>query len=114
MAICLIAENLKTKIMTKEEIKKAAKECCEYNHDWLRMYDEYFIQFFNAGFQFADIYWKEKTRWKSLEKEPPKFNGEPFYITLKHKGSGIETQKVVSDKTIGYFIEDGFVEYKLV
>ena len=47
------------KLFPQDEIDKAANSECEYNHDWLRMYDDYFINHFKAGVEFAESKFEE-------------------------------------------------------
>ena len=45
-------------------IEEAAKENCEYNQDWLRQYDEHFIEAFKDGVELSQ-------RWIPVEEDLP-------------------------------------------
>ena len=104
--------------MTTEEIDKAAKEHAQ--KAW-RAYDSppthaifETSNDFKAGANFVNEYWQEKTRWKSLEAEPPK-EPKPFeevYLLLKHSDGGYAIKLSVSQNAVNYWLTQGFVEWK--
>ena len=104
--------------MTTEEIEKAVKD---YTESLKSIAFEnlsggvipYLLRgAFREGFESANKHWQEKTRWKSLEKEPPTTFGERVQILLKNKHSELSLAPVYSDRSIEDYLDYGFIEWK--
>ena len=97
--------------MTTEEIEKAAKI---YEKEFQKhpLSSDALREDFSKFGQIINKHWQEKTRWKSLEKEPPTNytygkmyllrteSGSPYLVPLPYKESAKE------------FINCGFIEWK--
>ena len=96
--------------MTTEEIEKAA----QVESDKLVFYrsKDDFKRGFIKGFELSDKHWQEKTRWKSLEKEPPTIFGERVQVILKNKHGELSLAPVYSDRSIEDYLDFGFIEWK--
>ena len=98
--------------MTTEEIDKAAKSANPYKVSESVGNCLSFNNGFKAGAEFMGKIWQEKTRWKSLETEPPteyRYNkmyllrtesGSPYLVPLPYKESVKE------------FLDNGFIDWK--
>ena len=97
--------------MTTEEINKAAEEYATKldvsTFDYKAARKD-----FREGADFANKHWQEKTRWKSLEKEPPTTFRERVQILLKNKHGELSLAPVYSDRSIEDYIDCGFIEWK--
>lgn len=67
---------------------------------------------FKEGLESANKYWQEKTRWKSLEKEPPTIFGERVQVILKNNHGELSLAPVYSARSIEDFLYFGFIEWK--
>ena len=67
---------------------------------------------FTQGVNASDKHWKEKTRWKSLEKEPPTTFGERVQVVLKNKHGELSLAPIYSDRSIEDYLDFGFIEWK--
>lgn len=103
--------------MTKQEIEKAAqeyaksigfKEC----HSTVAQLTEYAVEDFKAGVEFSDKHWQEKTRWKSLETEPPKFEGKKYQILIRHSPITHDVACIVSPRSVEFCIAKGYKYWK--
>ena len=112
--------------MTKQEIEKAVSD---YSKSLEPMAFEnlkgeetpYLLRgAYKEGIEFANNHWQEKTRWKSLEKEPPELP-EPFEEPLVVRGgiSGdyaikldYDIKLLVSQNSIDYWLREGFTHWK--
>lgn len=70
---------------------------------------------YKEGLELTNKHWQEKTRWKSLEKEPPKLP-EVFkerLLVIRREISGDYAIKLlVSQNSIDYWLKEGFAEWK--
>ena len=104
--------------MTTEEIDKAVEEYAESLksiafEDLSGEETPYLLRgAFKEGLESANKHWQEKTRWKSLEKEPPTTFGERVQILLKNKHGELSLAPVYSDRSIEDYIDCGFIEWK--
>ena len=108
--------------MTTEEIEKAANEFAE-KHGFRVPYDgsnEFYDKVdvraskdgFKAGVEFANKHWQEKTRWKSLETEPPKFEGKKYQILIRHSPITHDVACIVSSRSVEFCIAKGYKYWK--
>ena len=102
--------------MTTEEIDKAAKEHAQ--KAW-RAYDSppthaifETSNDFKAGADFVNEYWQEKTRWKSLEKEPPKFEGQKYEVLVRFSPGIHDIVCIVGLRSVERAIAAGYKEWK--
>lgn len=104
--------------MTTQEIEKAAEEyqvkiyTDVYEEGSLEEQELQCINDFKAGGEFVNKYWQEKTRWKSLETEPPTIFGERVQVILKNKHGELSLAPVYSDRSIEDYLDFGFIEWK--
>ena len=102
--------------MTTEEIDKAAKEHAQ--KAW-RAYDSppthaifETSNDFKAGADFVNEYWQEKTRWKSLETEPPKFEGQKYEVLVRFSPEIHDIVCIVGLRSVERAIAAGYKEWK--
>ena len=97
------------KIMTTEEIEKAVKDYADNS-----TLDSYLLLKldFRNGVEFANKHWQEKTRWRSLEKEPPtNYTYDKMY--LLRTGSGIRyLVSLPYEESVKEVISCGFIDWK--
>lgn len=98
--------------MTKEEMINAAIELVDYGTSQHNADSP--IECFKKGAEFMDKHWQEKTRWKSLETEPPTIFGERVQVILKNKHGELSLAPVYSDRSIEEYLDFGFIEWKVV
>ena len=67
---------------------------------------------FKEGLEFANKYWQEKTRWKSLEKEPPtNYTYDNMYLLRTESGRPY-LLPLPYEESVEDFISCGFIEWK--
>ena len=96
--------------MTNQEIEKAAIEYTSNLRGELNK--EMAASWFIIGAMYSNTNWQEKTRWKSLEKEPPTIFGERVQVILKNKYGELSLAPVYSDRSIEEYLDFGFIEWK--
>ena len=57
-------------------------------------------------------YWQEKTRWKSLEKEPPKFGGQKYQILVRHSPNIRDVACIIGLRSVEKLIAAGYKDWK--
>ena len=70
---------------------------------------------FKEGLESANKHWQEKTRWKSLLTAPPKLPYSPSkekQVLIKHSMGGYDVKFLVKQRSIDYWLKDGFVFWK--
>lgn len=70
---------------------------------------------FKEGFESANKYWQEKTRWRSLLTVPPKLPSdfsEEKQVLIKHAKGGYDVKFLVKQSSIDYWLKEGFVFWK--
>lgn len=108
--------------MTTEEIEKAANEFAE-KHGFRVPYDgsnEFYDKVdvraskdgFKAGAEFVDKHWREKTRWRSLEKEPPKFEGQKYQILARYSPNMHDVACIGGLRSVENMISAGYKDWK--
>ena len=108
--------------MTTEEIEKAANEFAE-KHGFRVPYDgsnEFYDKVdvraskdgFKAGVEFTDKHWQERTRWKSLETEPPKFEGQKYEVLVRFSPGIHDIVCIVGLRSVERAIAAGYKEWK--
>ena len=101
--------------MTTKEIEKAAKAYVRDSYGSSIPQEHSFniaINAFKEGVELANKIWQEKTRWKSLETEPPTIFGERVQVILKNKHGELSLAPVYSARSIEDFLYFGFIEWK--
>lgn len=107
--------------MTTEEIEKAVEEYTESLKSiaFGNLSGEetpYLLRgAFKEGLESANKYWQEKTRWKSLETEPPELPSNPSeekQVLIKHAKGGYDVKFLVKQSSIDYWLKEGFVFWK--
>ena len=105
--------------MTTEEINKAGWEYVNESIDEtteipknIELIKASAIVDFIEGAKFVNKHWQEKTKWRSLEKEPPTTFGERVQILLKNKHGELSLAPVYSDRSIEDYLDCGFIEWK--
>ena len=104
--------------MTTEEIEKAANEYQEriytdvYEEGSLEEQKLQCLNDFKAGADFANKHWQEKTRWKSLETEPPtNYTYGKMYL-LRTESERPYLVPLPYKESVEEFISCGFIEWK--
>ena len=96
--------------MTTEEIEKAIERFTEERRHKSTGYPP--KEWFKAGAEFADKHWQEKTRWKSLEKEPPtNYTYDKMYLLRTESGRPY-LLPLPYEESVEDFISCGFIEWK--
>ena len=97
--------------MTTEEIEKAVEEYAikldvsTFDYQAAR-------KDFREGADFANKHWQEKTRWKSLEKEPPSEYGYGKMYLLRAESGIPYLVPFPYKESIKEFIDSVFIEWK--
>ena len=99
-----------------EELEKEAQEYAkrlnysmEAKHN---MCERDFEIAFKRGADFVNKHWQEKTRWKSLETEPPKFEGKKYQILIRHSPITHDVACIVSPRSVEFCIAKGYKYWK--
>ena len=97
--------------MTTEEIEKAAEEYATKldvsTFDYKAARKD-----FREGADFANKHWQEKTRWKSLETEPPKFEGQKYEILVRFSPRIHDIVCIVGLRSVERAIAAGYKDWK--
>ena len=96
--------------MTTEEIDKASEEFCVKRKLDSRGYPP--KVWFKAGAEFVNNHWQEKTRWKSLEKEPPKFEGQKYQVLVRFVPGIYDVVCIIGLRSIERAIAAGYKDWK--
>ena len=67
---------------------------------------------FKEGLDSANNHWQEKTRWRSLETEPPKFEGQKYQILVRHSTSMHDVACIIGLHSVEILIAAGYREWK--
>lgn len=106
--------------MTTEEIEKAASEYADFTKtaclvDGIELTSDDYVfaeADFRNGAEFADKHWQEKTRWKSLEKEPPsELQYDKMYL-LRTESESPYLAPLPYEQSVKEYISYGFIEWK--
>lgn len=57
-------------------------------------------------------YWQEKTRWKSLETEPPKFEGQKYQVLVRHSPNIRDVACIIGLRSVEKLIAAGYRDWK--
>ena len=104
--------------MTTEEIDKAVEEYAEslksITFENLTSEDmPYALRgAFKEGLELANKNWQEKTRWKSLEKEPPKFEGRKYEVLVRFSPGIHDIVCIIGLRSAERAIAAGYKEWK--
>ena len=104
--------------MTTEEIDKAAEKYTESLKSiaFENLSGEetpYLLRgAFKEGLESANMHWQEKTRWKSLETEPPKFEGQKYEILVRFSPRIHDIVCIVSLRSVERAIAAGYKYWK--
>lgn len=104
--------------MTTQEIEKAVKEYTESlksvafeNLSGEEM--PYLVSgAYKEGVEFANQHWQEKTKWKSLETEPPKFEGQKYQILVRFAPGIYDVVCIVGLRSVERTIAAGYKDWK--
>ena len=94
--------------MTTEEINKAGREY----ESKIVVKDAYAHIHYEEGIKFANKHWQEKTRWKSLETEPPKFEGQKYQALVRFSPGIHDVVCIVGLRSVERAIAAGYKEWK--
>ena len=103
--------------MTTEEINKAANEYQEriytdvYEEGSLAEQELQCLNDFKAGADFTNKHWQEKTRWKSLIKEPPHHYPKRYFLRMGLNGEP-RSMPFLSKNSTEEYIDYGFTHWK--
>ena len=104
--------------MKTEEIEKAAEEYAEKSVDETQIYSDIKLiksaamVDFKEGAELCNKYWQEKTRWKSLEKEPPKFEGRKYEVLVRFSPGVHDIVCIVGLRSVERAIAAGYKDWK--
>ena len=96
--------------MTNQEIEKAAERFTEERRHKSTGYPP--KEWFKAGAEFADKHWQEKIRWKSLETEPPKFEGQKYEVLVRFSPGIHDIVCIVGLRSVERAIAAGYKKWK--
>lgn len=57
-------------------------------------------------------YWQEKTRWKSLKTEPPKFEGQKYQILVRYSSNMHDVACIGGLRSVENIISAGYKDWK--
>ena len=104
--------------MTKQEIEKAAEDYTESLKSiaFENLSGEeipYLLRgAFKEGLEYANKHWQEKTRWRSLEKEPPKFEGRKYEVLVRFSPGVHDIVCIVGLRSVERAIAAGYKDWK--
>ena len=104
--------------MTSEEIEKAVEDYTESlksisSKTLVGRVMPYALKgAFKEGLEFANKHWQEKTRWKSLETEPPKFEGQKYEVLVRFSPGIHDIVCIVGLRSVERAIAAGYKEWK--
>ena len=104
--------------MTTEEIEKAVKDYTESlksisSKTLIGRAMPYALKgAFKEGLDSANKHWQDKTRWKSLEKEPPKFEGQKYQILVRHSPNIRDVACIIGLRSVEKLIAAGYKDWK--
>ena len=97
--------------MTTEEINKAAEEYATKldvsTFDYKAARKD-----FREGADFVNKHWQEKTRWKSLETEPPKYEGQNYQVLVRFAPGIYDVVCIIRLRSIERAIAAGYKDWK--
>lgn len=67
---------------------------------------------FKEGLESANRHWQEKARWKSLEKEPPKFEGQKYQILVRYSSNMHDVACIGGLRSVENIISAGYKDWK--
>ena len=96
--------------MTTEEIKNLTDSLAE---EYERFKDDLTIKdYIKRVIEVVNLHWQEKTRWKSLEKEPPKFEGQKYQILVRHSPNIRDVACIIGLRSVEKLIAAGYKDWK--
>ena len=96
--------------MITEEIKNLTDSLAE---EYERFKDDLTIKnYIKRVIEITNLHWQEKTRWKSLEKEPPKFEGQKYEILVRFSPRIHDIVCIVGLRSIERAIAAGYKDWK--
>ena len=104
--------------MTTEEIEKAVEEYTESLKSiaFENLSGEeapYLLRgAFKEGLESANKHWQEKTRWRSLETEPPKFVGQKYQILVRYSPNIRDVVCIIGLRSVEKLIAAGYRDWK--
>ena len=104
--------------MTNQEIEKAAEDYTESLKSiaFENLSGEeipYLLRgAFKEGLEYANKHWQEKTRWRSLEKEPPKFEGRKYEVLVRFSPGVHDIVCIVGLRSVERAIAAGYKDWK--
>ena len=104
--------------MTTEEIEKAYEEYAESLKSiaFENLSGEetpYLLRgAFKEGLESANKHWQEKTRWKSLETEPPKFEGQKYQVLVRFAPGIYDVVCIIGLRSVERAIAAGYKDWK--
>ena len=104
--------------MTKQELEKAVVEYAESLKSiaFENLSGEeipYLLRgAFKEGLESANKHWQEKTMWRSLEKEPPKFKGQKYQILVRHSPNMHDVACIIGLHSVEKLIAAGYRDWK--
>ena len=67
---------------------------------------------FKEGLDSANKHWQDKTRWKSLETEPPKFEGQKYQVLVRFAPGIYDVVCIIGLQSIERAIAAGYKDWK--
>ena len=96
--------------MTTEEINNLTDSLTE---EYERYKDDLTIKgYIKRVIEITNLHWQEKTRWKSLETEPPKFEGQKYEILVRFSPRIHDIVCIVGLRSVERAIAAGYKDWK--
>ena len=96
--------------MTTEEIENLTDSLAE---EYERYKDDLTVKdYIKRVIEITNLHWQEKTRWKSLKTEPPKFEGQKYEILVRLSPRIHDIVCIVSLRSVERAIAAGYKYWK--
>ena len=96
--------------MTTEEIDNLTDSLAE---EYERFKDDLTVKdYIKRVIEITNLHWQEKTRWKSLKTEPPKFEGQKYEILVRFSPGIHDIVCIVSLRSVERAIAAGYKYWK--
>ena len=95
--------------MTTKEIENLTNNLAE---EYERFKDELTVKnYIKRVIEITNLHWQEKTRWKSLIKEPPHHYPKRYFLRMGLNGEP-RSMPFLSNNSLEEYIDYGFTEWK--
>lgn len=108
--MCITINMSNKNIMTTEQIENLANNLAE---EYERFKDELTVEnYIKRVIEITNLHWQEKARWKSLETEPPKFEGQKYQVLVRFAPGIYDVVCIIGLRSIERAIAAGYKDWK--